>query len=124
MTTLNLDSNQAKYQIRSYQPGRIQINDVILTNSVILTPDTLIEHWKPQVISELSAEDLTSIPELQIDILLIGTGSKLVFLPAAIYGALINKGIGVEVMDTGAACRTFTVLSAENRRVAAALIIN
>jgi uncharacterized protein len=123
MTTLDLDSNQAKYQIRSYLPGRIQINDTILTSSLIVSPDTLIENWSPQTVTELTAAMLEQIPSLNPDILLIGTGSSLVFLRTEVYGELINLGIGVEVMDTSAACRTFNALSAENRRVVAALII-
>lgn len=123
MTTLDLDSNQAKYQIRSFVPGRIQVNDTILTSSAIVSPDTLIEDWAPQTITELTAANLELIPTLNPDILLIGTGSHLILIKAEIYGALINQGIGVEIMDTSAACRTFNALTAENRRVVAALII-
>jgi uncharacterized protein len=123
MTTLDLDSNEAKYQIRSFTPGRIQVNDTILTSSLIVSPDTLIENWAPQVITELTPAALELIAPLKPDILLIGTGASLVFIKAEIYGALINQGIGVEIMDTSAACRTFNALTAENRRVVAALII-
>jgi len=123
MTNLDLDENSAKYQVRAFKPGMIQINEKIYTHSLILTPDELIEDWAPQSITELTAETLTSVIRLQPDILLIGTGSKLVFLAPQIYGDLINLGIGVEVMTTSAACRTYNALSAENRRVAAALII-
>lgn len=123
MASLDLDENTANFQIRAYQPGSIQINDKILTHSVIVTPDQLLEDWPPQTIDELSAKSLEIIVTLKPDILLIGTGSKLVFLAVDIYGELINQGIGVEVMDTRAACRTYNALSAENRRVAAALII-
>lgn len=123
MTTLNLDENSSTYQIRAYQPGVIQVNDVTLTRSVIISPSQLVENWTPQLISELSAQSLDIVIAMKPDVLLIGTGSELVFLPAEIYGALINQGIGVEVMDTRAACRTFNALSAENRNVVAALII-
>lgn len=123
MTTLNLDNNQAKYQIRSYTPGKIQINDTILTQSVIVSPNILIENWAPQTIAELTAEALSVIPDLKPAILLIGTGSSHIFIQTEIYGHLINCGIGVEIMDTSAACRTYNALTAENRNVAAALII-
>jgi len=61
--------------------------------------------------------------ELKPDVLLIGTGATHVFLSLDIYGDLINQGIGVEVMSTSAACRTFNALSAEGRHVVAALLI-
>lgn len=123
MATLNLDENQAHYQIRAFKPGTIQINEKTFTQSIIIAPDHLIDDWKPQTITELNTEALASVIALKPDILLIGTGSALVLLPIEMYGDLINLGIGVEIMDTSAACRTFNALSAENRNVVAALII-
>lgn len=123
MPTLNLDENSAAYQIRSFAPGKLQINEKIYTRSLIVTPTRLIENWSPQLISELSSESLIIISNLRPDILIIGTGSKQAFLSADVYGNLINQGIGVEIMSTSAACRTYNALSAENRNVVAALII-
>lgn len=123
MPPFDLDENSAKYQIRAYKPGFLQINETIFTHSVILTADKVIENWAPQLIEELTPDALQAAAALKPDILLIGTGSQLVFLAPTIYGELINQGIGVEIMDTRAACRTFNALTSENRRVAAALII-
>ncbi|MHB1221063.1 MAG: Mth938-like domain-containing protein [Gammaproteobacteria bacterium] len=123
MAQLDLDQNNAKYQIRGYQPGLMQINEQMLTQSLIVTPNQLIENWSPQTIEELTAEHLKMITDLKPDILLIGTGSKHVLLKTDIYGELVNQGIGVEVMSTAAACRTFNALASEDRKVAAALII-
>lgn len=123
MARLDLDENQSTYQIRAYQPGMIQINDQMFTKSLIITPDQLIENWAPQTVDELTAAMLAPILELKPDILLIGTGSTHIILPIQLYGDLINQSIGVEVMSTSAACMTFNALSAENRRVAAALLI-
>jgi len=123
MPSLTLDDNQAQYQIRAYQPGSITVNDKILSNSIIITPTRLIENWPPQTVAAITADSLTIIAETRPDILLIGTGATHVFLPVEIYGPLINLGIGVEVMDTSAACRTYNALCSENRQVAAALII-
>lgn len=123
MATLDLDENQASYQIRSYKPGSIQVNEKTFTQSIIIAPDKLIEGWFPQTITELTAESLSLIIQLKPDVLLIGTGSTMHFLAAEVYGDLINAGIGVEIMDTSAACRTYNALSSENRKVAAALII-
>lgn len=121
--SLTLDENKATYQIKGYQPGQIQINDRIYYTSLIVAPEQLIENWQPQTIKALSRENLESIIEMHPGILLIGTGSKLEFPMIEIYGDLINKGIGVEIMDTRAACRTYNALTAENRDVIAALII-
>lgn len=121
--SLTLDENSANYQIRSYQPGQLQINDKFYQHSIIIAPHTLIDHWQPNTITELRQDHLTTILTLKPSILLIGTGEKLSFPPIEIYGDLINHGIGVEIMDTRAACRTYNALTAENRNVVAALLI-
>ena len=120
---LTLDENNANYQIRAYQPGRIQINEKFYQQSIIVTPRTLIEHWPPHCIEELRPDHFNEILFLKPTILLIGTGEKLIFPPLEIYGDLINHGIGVEIMDTRAACRTYNALTAEDRNVIAALLI-
>jgi len=120
---LDLDENHANYQIKAYKPGNIQINETNYTHSIIITPERFIDHWKPQSITELTQDNFAIILELSPAILLIGTGSTLVFPDLEVYGDLINEGIGIEVMDTSAACRTYIALTAENRNVAAALII-
>jgi uncharacterized protein len=124
MAKLDLDNNTAGYQIRSFRPGTIQINERFFHQSIIVLPDELIENWSPQTIAELTAIHLRSLIALQPDVVLIGTGETHVFISSSLYGELINAGIGVEVMSTSAACRTYNALSAENRRVAAALMIS
>jgi uncharacterized protein len=74
-------------------------------------------------VAELEAADLEPVVALAPEVLLIGTGVRQVFPAAAVFAALHARRIGFEVMDTGAACRTYNVLVAEDRRVAAALLI-
>lgn len=120
---LTLDDNSSAFQIQAFKPGTIQINGQAYTRSLIVSADTLIDDWRPQHINELKAEDLTVILSLKPAILLIGTGETLQFPDIETYGELLNHGIGVEVMNTAAACRTFNALTAEHRHVIAALII-
>lgn len=118
-----LDENHAQFQVRAYSSDGIQINETIYTQSLIISPTRLIEHWPPQSLRDLRAEHLSCIIELSPAILLIGTGETLEFPQLDVYGTLINEGIGIEIMNTGAACRTYNALTAENRNVAAALIL-
>lgn len=122
MPTFDLDENPSIYQIRAFKPGLIQINEKTFTQSVIVSPHQLLD-WAPQTIGELTIDALKPVLAFQPDILLIGTGNQHIFIAVEIYGELINRGIGVEVMDTRAACRTYNALSSENRNVVAALII-
>lgn len=121
---LTLDENSSNFQIRAFKPGTLQVNDKIYTRSIILSAKKLIDDWQPQHIEELKADDLTIILSMSPAILLIGTGNSLQFPAIEIYGELINHGIGVEIMDTAAAARTFNALTSEERNVVAALIIN
>lgn len=121
--SLTLDDNTARYQIRSYTPGEIRINDLHFTKSIIVSPTQIIENWSPQSIDELSQNDFLIFLELKPAILLIGTGATHKIISIEFYGELINAGIGVEVMNTSAACRTFNALTAEERNVAAALLL-
>jgi uncharacterized protein len=120
---LTLDENRATYQIKGFKPGFIQVNENMFTHSIIISPNQLITDWEPQSIAELTPEHLKKILPLKPAILLIGTGEHLSFPAVDIYGELLNQGIGVEIMDTSAACRTFNALTAEDRNVVAVLII-
>lgn len=123
MPSLTLDENQARYQIRGFKPGLIQINNQQFTSSIVVSPSQLIQNWPPQTINDLSYAHLTQTIILQPNILIIGTGATLQFPALETYGELLNQGIGVEIMDTAAACRTYNALTAENRKVVAALIL-
>ncbi len=119
---LQLDPGSGRYLITGYRAGAVLVNGEAHEHSLIVTPERLVA-WRPLTIDDLGAEDLAAIALLAPEVVLIGTGSRLRFPGAALLAQLTDAGIGVECMDTGAACRSFAVLSAEGRRVAAALIV-
>ena len=112
----------ATNSIRAYSDGEISVNEKTINRSVILTPD-LIQPWEPQHIDELTADHCRQLGELNPEIVIIGTGKTLKFPPPQLTVDLQTQGIGVEIMAHDAACRTFNILLAEDRRVLAALII-
>ncbi len=109
--------------IRAYAPGRINVNDTLLSRSFILTPTLLLEDWPPQRPEDITLETLQAALALEPEILLIGTGPTLRFPEARLMAEVQRRGIGLEVLDTAAACRTYNVLVSENRNVAAALLM-
>ena len=109
--------------IRAYAPGRINVSDTFYTKSLILAPDQVLDDWPPQLFAELKPEHLDAALALEPEILIIGTGAAQHFLPAEMLAALARRGIGVEMMDTAAACRTYNVLLSEDRKVVAALFM-
>ena len=117
------DDSEGRFQIQAYGPGELTVNAETLTHSLIVSPERLIRDWVPQSFDDLSHEHLSVVVELRPEILILGTGSRQRFPRADVIGPLQAQGIGVEVMDTAAACRTYNVLVSERRRVAAALLM-
>lgn len=110
-------------RIRSYQQHQIRINDETYDHSIIVTAEQLITDWAPQKLAELEEQDLQPILDLEPEVILLGTGADQRFPERAILQRILKAGIGIEVMTTDAACRTYNVLMAEDRRVAAALFL-
>ncbi len=108
--------------MQGYADGKIQIENKIYNSSVIITPDEIIHTWPPQNIAELKAKHCQFIVDLKPEVVIIGSGVKQIFPHMDVLGAFAQAGIGVEVMDTGAACRTYNVLALESRHVIAALL--
>jgi len=109
--------------ISAYDAESIAVNGRVLTKSFLLTPQRLIEGWPPRSFDSLTETDLDAVAELGCPIVLLGTGTRQRFPAPALLRPLIERRIGVEVMDSYAACRTYNILMAEGRDVAAALII-
>ena len=121
---LTLDNNDALYQIRAYTHDYFMINNERITSSLIVSAQQLIAPWGPRCLAELSAEHLLQVLPLEPEIILLGCGMHLQFPDAKLLAPLRATGISVEIMSSGAACRTFAVLQAEYRRVAAMLLLH
>ena len=99
------------------------MSDRVWRGAVLVFPDHTLA-WAVATLSDVSLASLSpvSAAEPAVEILLIGTGSRMALLPAALRADLKSLGVGIEIMDTGAACRTYNLLAGEGRRVAAALL--
>jgi uncharacterized protein len=109
--------------VRAHAPGEVRIGEHTYRSSLIVTAEQLITDWAPECVSDLEPRHLEPIFALSPDILLLGSGAQQEFPDPTLVGLILERGIGLEVMDTGAACRTFDVLVSEDRRVAAALFV-
>lgn len=109
--------------ITGYGNGQFKINGEVYSTPVLVFPDRTVE-WTIKPGAPITLESLNVVVEEEgeIDLLLIGCGKSQAILPAGIRDALKEASIALEVMDTGAAVRTYNVVLAEGRRVAAALI--
>lgn len=120
---LDIDRPDALHFIRAYEPGLIRIGTREFAASVVVTATSLIEDWRPRHMSDLRASDLEPVLALRPEVLLLGSGTRQLFPEPSLLATLYSARIGFEIMDTGAACRTYNVLVAEGRNVAAALIV-
>lgn len=109
--------------IQSYAGGGFRISGQLYQGSVIVWPEQT-DLWACPSFADVSVSDFSPLysHDPVPDVVLLGTGGTQQFLPPALRQALREKGLVIEVMDTGAACRTYNVLMAEGRRVAAALL--
>jgi uncharacterized protein len=109
--------------IRAYGAHELRVNETTYHHTVIIAAAAVSTLPALARAADLGAEHAARILELQPELVLIGTGERQEF-PAAAFGArFLESGIGFEVMDTGAACRTFNVLASERRRVVALLML-
>jgi uncharacterized protein len=120
---LTLENSSRLNVVRAYSPAELHIGDRIVRERCIVTPSELITEWEPQTYEQLTVSHLETILALRPDLVVLGTGPTQRFPSAAIRGLFAQRGVGLEVMDLGAACRTFNVLVQEERRVAAALFL-
>lgn len=111
------------YTLRSADGDSAWINDRVLTRSFILSPNELVESWPVSSAADLIPADLAPLLALNPELILLGTGARQVFPPAAALAASLTRGVGIEVMTNAAAARTFNILAGEGRRVVAGFLI-
>ena len=103
--------------------GWVEVNDQRHTTSIIVLPALLVTDWHAVDFDALQPAHFERLAELAPELVLLGTGATHRFVHPSLGRALIDAGIALECMSTPAACRTYNILLAEGRRVAAALIL-
>lgn len=110
-------------QFTGYGAGYVAVNQQRFERSVVVTPDAVHEPWPVASVEALDADGVRFLLELKPEIVLLGTGASQRFPQPALLREFAQAQIGVEIMDTPAACRTFNILMAEGRDVIAAVIV-
>lgn len=108
--------------VTGYGPGWIEINAVRHEGALLVQPEADVLAWPVSAFEALAAADFDAIAALEPDLVLLGTGARQRFVHPRLINALASRRIGVECMDTAAACRTYNILMTEGRRVLAALL--
>ena len=117
------DSQDEGYVITAYGENSVSINGKPFKQSLIITRTKLNEDWDVSMVELLQAEHIDQILSFNPELIIIGTGNKLIFPAAEVYSVIIKHVIGVDFMDTRAACRTYNILMSEGRDIVAGLIL-
>lgn len=120
---LHAEKGSGNY-IQSVTGTTVLISGTNYTGHVIVAADRVITGWMPRAVAELGIDDFAAALELEPEVILFGTGATHRFAGNHLVTAIMSRGIGFEVMATAAACRTYNVLTAEDRRVVAALLLD
>ena len=120
---LHLSANEGANRITAHGPGFVMVNSTRIDGPLILMPDRLISPWLVATREAVALADFAALIELRPELVLFGSGPAFRFPDPRIGAAFATAGIGFDVMDTPAGCRTFNVLMSEGRNVAAALLI-
>jgi len=109
--------------IRRYGADFVVINTEEIRHSCLVSATTLARDWPPRTVAELALEHLAPLFDLKPEVVVLSTGAEQKFPRAALRAEFATRKIGLEVMEVGAACRTFNVLISEERRVLAAILL-
>ncbi|WP_426664140.1 Mth938-like domain-containing protein [Rhodanobacter aciditrophus] len=120
---LNLELPEGYLFVRRVGEHGVTLIDRELTDSFLLAPDRVVEHWEVREAGALDATHVDALLALQPELVLLGTGTRQTFPAAAFIAGFLRKGIGIEVMDNAAAARTYNLLAGEGRRVVAAFML-
>ena len=118
---LHLTRDASLQLFSGYGTGYVAVNNVRYETGVVVSPQA-VSAWDVRGFEALTAADFGFIRALQPEIVILGTGALQRFPPPALARALATTGVGVEVMDSRAACRTYNILAAEGRKVVAAIL--
>jgi uncharacterized protein len=119
-----LQGSTSAHLVQACSRTEIRVGERLIRTSLILTATEMLLDWPPRNIRELSPEHLQRALDLEPEVILLGTGSRQEFPDTHMLAAVHRAGVGIEVMDTSAACRTYNVLVQEGRKVAAALMLD
>lgn len=119
---LHADMPSPLNTVTAYGPDWIEINRRRFDGAVVVMPEGEVVAWSAQRFETLSAADFESLLARAPELVLLGTGQKQRFPHPRLTAPLTAAGVGVDVMNTHAACRTYNILMAEGRRVLAALL--
>ncbi|MGE4617446.1 MAG: MTH938/NDUFAF3 family protein [Gammaproteobacteria bacterium] len=119
----NLEDSPGSFRISAYAPGWIRVRNTLIESPCVITPTAIHEDLLPATLEAINASHFDSLLDLAPEIVIMGTGKQQVFIDYNFVQILGRQNVGLEFMDTGAACRSFNILISEGRAIIAALFM-
>ena len=119
---LNLERPDYRYFLRGADGASALVNERRIERSFVIAPQALVEDWPVRDAATMAPGDVDALLALDPELIVLGTGARQRFPPAAVMAACLQRGIGIEVMTNAAAARTYSVLAGEGRRVVAGFV--
>lgn len=120
---LSLERPDGYLFVRRVSERGVTLIDRELTDSFVLAPDHVEEHWPVHEVAALDDTHVAALLAMQPEVVLLGTGTKQVFPPAAFNAGFLRQGVGIEIMSNAAAARTYNLLASEGRHVIAVFLL-
>ena len=115
--------NERQLFLRKADATSVTVIDRVCTRSLVLDAERVIEDFPARRVEDLDAAAIDTVLSLQPEVVLLGTGARIVFPPAAVLAEFLKRRVGLEAMDNAAAARTFNVLTGEGRRAVAVFLL-
>jgi uncharacterized protein len=115
--------NERQLFVRKADAGSVTVIDRLYKRSLLLNAEKVIEDFPPRRVEDLDAPAIETVLSLEPEVVLLGTGERITFPPAAVLAEFLKRRVGLEAMDNAAAARTFNVLIGEGRRAVAVFLL-
>jgi len=115
--------NERQLFVRKADASSVTIIDRVYESSLVLNAEAVIEDFPPRRVEDLDAPAIEKVLSLEPEVVLLGTGARITFPPAAVLAEFLKRRVGLEAMDNAAAARTFNVLIGEGRRAVAVFLL-
>lgn len=119
---LHRSDTSGLYLVKPCDTGEFLVNDVLYTQSIIVTPENIITDWRRQSVADLTIEDFEMLAEFDAEIVILGTGKTLIFPDRRLFEPLRKQKCGYDVMNSRSACTTFNILRGDDRKAVVALL--
>jgi len=119
----DLEDQSTLHRFQSFEGEAVTVSGRLYTTSIVISPTEILTDWPPKHVDELQIDDFQMILDLKPELAIVGTGVHQHFPSPRLFTMFMGAGVGIDFMNSRAACRTYNILAAEGRYIAAGIIV-